>query len=111
MGGGKAENREEAVSRRIIIKPQAESDMADAYNWYQQQQEGLGSRFLASVETAIIRITDGSDRFPIIHKKVRRALIQEFPYSVYFLVESDQIYVVTIVHQRRDPALWKQRTR
>ena len=85
--------------------------MADAYSWYQQQHEGLGSRFLASVETAIIRIADSSDRFPIIHKNVRRVLIRGFPYSVYFLVESDQIYVLTIVHQRRDPELWKQRTR
>ena len=98
------------MNRDVILKSQAEADLAQAHDWY-QQQDMLGDKFLAAVEAAVLRVADGPERFPIIHKKVRRALVRGFPHSIYFLDEPNHIFVLTIVHQRRDPKLWKGRVR
>jgi plasmid stabilization system protein ParE len=44
-----------------------------------------------------------------VHKTVRRALFQRFPYSLYFVVEQRQVVILTIVHQSRDPQVWRSR--
>jgi plasmid stabilization system protein ParE len=40
---------------------------------------------------------------------VRRALLQRFPYAVYFILDDQIIVILAILHQRRDPAVWKRR--
>ncbi len=37
----------------LIVRPEAEAELAEAFNWYEQQVAGLGSRFLLLVDTAI----------------------------------------------------------
>ena len=41
------------MTRRVIIRIEAEVDITDAALWYEGQQRGLGHEFLASVEAAI----------------------------------------------------------
>lgn len=44
----------------MIIRPEAEADLADAQDWYEQQRQGLGAEFLLCVEEVFARI----DRTP-----------------------------------------------
>lgn len=46
------------MSRRLIVRPEAEAEMADAYDWYEDRVPGLGSGFLLCVDavfSAILR--------------------------------------------------------
>jgi hypothetical protein len=40
---------------------------------------------------------------------VRRAVLQRFPYSIYFMVEDDRIVVLAIFHARRSPSQLEDR--
>ena len=33
------------MSRRLIVRPEAEAEMADAFDWYEARVPGLGSEF------------------------------------------------------------------
>ena len=35
------------MNRRFIVRPLAEADLLQAAQWYDEQQAGLGSRFVA----------------------------------------------------------------
>jgi hypothetical protein len=37
----------------LIIAPEAESDLAEAYAWYERQRIGLGEDFVACVDACI----------------------------------------------------------
>jgi len=39
----------------------------------------------------------------------RRALLERFPYAVYFLVEGDGVDVLAVLDQRRGPGVRQQR--
>jgi len=45
----------------------------------------------------------------VLHRNVRRALLQRFPYQVLFLLEEDTITVVAVFHGARNPKQWQDR--
>jgi len=47
--------------------------------------------------------------YPILYEDVRRALLQRFPYSVFFVAEKTRAVVLGVHHQRRSPASRPQR--
>jgi hypothetical protein len=41
---------------------------------------------------------------------VRRALLHQFPYGVYFLFEAEAVAILAVLHSHRNPDVWKRRT-
>jgi plasmid stabilization system protein ParE len=97
------------VSFRLLFRREASLDIEDAVFWYEDQRPGLGERVTAELNRLLKRIAEAPLQFPEIEQGVRRGLMHRFPYSVYFLPEAEDIIVLAIVHQRRDPDLWKKR--
>ena len=97
------------MKRPLIIRPEAEFDLAEAYGWYETQLSGLGSQFLLSVDAALSSIQRTPELYPVIHKNVRRSLIRRFPYGVFYVAEQDRIVILAVLHARRDPQSWKDR--
>ncbi len=93
----------------MIIRPEAEADMAEARAFYEGRSEGLGDAFLASVEQILTSIEAMPDVHAVIHRDVRRVLIRRFPFSIYYRVEAGQIIVLAVIHSRRNPRDWKSR--
>lgn len=97
------------MMRRTFVRPEAQTDVREAALWYETRKVGLGLRFLAEVRTSLERIVTNPRRFPSVDESVRRALLNNFPYSIYFLNEDNAITVVAILHQHRQPGTWKSR--
>lgn len=97
------------MSVRPILQPGAVRDLAEAHDWYERQQTGLGRKFLDAVEASLRRIANRPNGFPTIHQDVRRALVARFPYSVYFRLRMNEVRVLAVVHQHRNPEVWKRR--
>ncbi len=75
------------LSRKLLVRPEAEADIADAYNWYRVQGAGLSSEFLRAVDACLSSIEREPLAYAIVHKQVRRALLRRFPYSIFFRFE------------------------
>jgi plasmid stabilization system protein ParE len=72
-------------------------------SWYEDRREGLGLEFSVAVEEQLARIALSPTPFACVRGEVRRAVLQRFPYSIYFSVEDDRILVLAIFHVRRAP--------
>jgi len=49
-------------------------------------------------------------QFPVVFKNVRRALLRRFPYSLFFVIETDEtLSVIACFHASRNPARWQRR--
>ena len=97
------------TTRSLIIRPDAQRDVREAAHWYEARRPGLGKRFSAQLGRLMNRVADSPLQFPEIDEGVRRALLQRFPYAMYFTVASDAIIVIAILHQHRHPNTWKER--
>jgi plasmid stabilization system protein ParE len=97
------------MKRRTFVRPEAQTDIRQAAQWYENRETGLGLRFLREIRTSIQHINDSPLRFPIIEEDVRRALLHKFPYSIYFINEPTTIPIIAVLHQPRRPGSWKTR--
>jgi plasmid stabilization system protein ParE len=101
----------------LRLRPETESDIYEAYSWYETQSPGLGTAFLDSIQMALQAIRENPRRFPVLlddpTMPVRRALTGKFPYGVYFtLLESDMsVNVIACMHAKREPGRWLRRVR
>jgi len=62
------------MSHRLIIRPEAEVEMTDAFGWYEDRVTGLGSDFLLSVDAVFLAVFRHPQQYPRVHRMVRRAL-------------------------------------
>ncbi|MDA3923472.1 MAG: type II toxin-antitoxin system RelE/ParE family toxin [Kiritimatiellae bacterium] len=72
-------------------------------SWYEQQQRGLGLRFLDAVENTIDQISNHPLLYMVIYKKFRRCLLRKFPFSVFYTIENELIIIHSIFDNRQDP--------
>jgi plasmid stabilization system protein ParE len=93
----------------VILRPETETDLAEARSWYERQREGLGDEFLESVENAFGKIDRMPEMHRLIYRDIRRIQTQRFPFTVYYRIVEDEVVVVAVLHSRRDPRIWQAR--
>lgn len=87
----------------VVFRQIAKREFDDAISWYEDRREGLGREFSVAVEQQLGTIALSPNRFPRVRGDVRRAVLQRFPYSTYFLIEEYRVLVLAIFHARRAP--------
>ena len=93
----------------ILIRPEAESDVEDAFIWYEAKRTGLGSEFLRCIEEGLAKIQCSPKISPVVHKNTRRFLIRRFPYGIFYVFDRSLIVVLAVAHADRDPWTWQSR--
>ena len=50
-------------------------------------------------------------QFPVVWRVVRRAVLPDFPYSIFFVAADDgeTVFVLAVLHHARNPKAWKSR--
>ena len=97
------------MSYSILIKPEAERDLQNAYLFYEEQRVGLGVEFLFATEVEMNRIQRNPLLFQKKHHEIRRAFTNRFPFGVFFFIDNSVIVVLAIVHTKMDESAWKSR--
>ena len=94
--------------------PEAERDIIDASDYYDQLQADLGDDFVTEARNAIARVTAqprlyGQVSPPVRGRDVREAPVRQFPYKVVYEVTATEVIIVAVVHVRRDRRRWRPR--
>lgn len=97
------------MSRAIVFLPAARLEVISAYDWYERERLGLGSRFREELDFQIDRIAANPQQFPVRLQDVRGARLRRFPYSLFFRVTDSEIAVIACFHASRDPMVWRGR--
>lgn len=98
------------MKKALIIRPEAETDLAEAFVWYEERVPGLGSDFLLSVDAALASVQRNPEMYPVMYKNVQRCLIRRFPYGIFYIIEKGEIVVLAVLHAKRDPRTWRERS-
>jgi len=103
------------VSLRVEFHDLADLDLFDAWTWYEDQQDGLGDRFLGAIDATVHRAArwpNGGepvlrdDNGEIIERKVPA---DGFPYTVRYRIMGDRVVVMAVLHQHRHPNFGAER--
>ena len=93
----------------VEYHPLASVELIDSAEYYEARAERLGERFLDEVERAVADVSEAPDRWPYFTRNSRRRLLDRFPYSIVYIVETERIFILAVMHQRRKPGYWRKR--
>ncbi|MEO8336317.1 MAG: type II toxin-antitoxin system RelE/ParE family toxin [bacterium] len=97
------------MTPRFVFRRAAREELLEARNWYDAQRLGLGEEFARSIDGAIGRIGVHPLAYPDVRRGVRRAVLLDFPYAIYYRPHADWIELLAVFHHRRDPRVWQAR--
>ncbi len=94
------------------LSEEAESDVYDSYLWYDRQKKGLGEEFLDALDAAGQAITGNPTTYRIRYKKkVRAFVVDRFPYLVLYVINGNDIDVISVFNTNQNPKRWKKRVK
>jgi plasmid stabilization system protein ParE len=94
---------------RIIFTSEADDDIAEAYNWYESREPGLGEEFLRCLEARILTIQRQPEIYRVAVDEFRRAFMRRFPYEIFYEPTNDAIVIYSVFHYSQDPQKWRKR--
>ncbi|MDX9771709.1 MAG: type II toxin-antitoxin system RelE/ParE family toxin [Tenuifilaceae bacterium] len=97
------------AGHKLIINPFAEQDILDAQDWYNDQTENFGSELVQEIKHTIHSIEVNPLQFPEVKRNIRRAIVNGFPYSVFYTINKSVIIVFALFHHSRNPRIWRKR--
>jgi plasmid stabilization system protein ParE len=89
--------------------PEADKEFREAIEYYETCQRSLGEDFYIEVHSTIDRIAGFPQTWPVLEGDIRRCLVHRFPYGVLYSVEPEGVFLLAVMHLRRDPDYWKHR--
>jgi plasmid stabilization system protein ParE len=87
------------MGSRALIRPKAEANLYAAASWYQDQEPGssLWLELLGEFDVVVSQLCAYPESAPVYEGRIRRALLRRFPYALYYLIEDEQIVVITFL--------------
>jgi plasmid stabilization system protein ParE len=93
----------------VLFHPEAETEFLAAIDWYEERSAGLGADFAAEIHAAIQRAVSMPLAWPSLGGDLRRVLAHRFPYGILYSPSGTSIYILAVMHLRREPDYWRQR--
>lgn len=93
----------------VIIQPEAEQDLDEAFAYLEAQRIGLGFDLLAAVADAVEVLEETPFLFQKVQGEKRRLVIQKFQYNIIYKVIDATVYILAILHGSRNPKRWEDR--
>jgi plasmid stabilization system protein ParE len=91
------------VPSTVILLPEAVTDVANGYEWYETQNPGLGEEFLRRLDPAYQLIAANPLNYPVRFDSFRRILVGHFPYAVYFDHDENTVLVYYVFQCAQNP--------
>lgn len=84
----------------LIISKKAQKEIERSYDWYEEQQRGLGDRFIKEVITFISKIQANLFHYSEKIKGLRGAPLKVFPFLMVFKINEAKsiIRIVAVFH-------------
>ncbi len=85
------------------------AEIREAAAFYEERVPGLGADFLDEVDATLERILGFPEAWGSFGGRYRRCHLRRFRFSVIYSVHgSEEIVVVSVFHQGREPRSWRE---
>lgn len=85
----------------------AQDDVRAIVSYYSSQKKGLGLRFADALEQTCNAISENPLMGRPLSARTRRWLMDVFPYLILYRVLTNDVLILKVVHEKRDPKHWQ----
>lgn len=91
------------MAYRLKLSARALREVGKAREWYEMQRIGLGEEFVAEAESQIEKVRENPLLYPEPIPKIRWSHLPKFPYSIFYTIRGDLVFVLSVFGQLRSP--------
>jgi plasmid stabilization system protein ParE len=99
------------VRYSVRYKRAAAAEVENAILWYAQPEINQTSAFVNDLQLTESHLRTHPELYQRVEGDVRRAVLRRFPYSLFFLIEQDQVVVLAFMHQHQRPRTREELTK
>ena len=97
------------MASKYLIHSSAKQELTDAIDWYEKERKGRGARFFIAYLKTINAILVNPFIFPKEFEEVRKAQVQKFPYTIFYELHENEVFIYAVFHHKRNPEAWIER--
>ncbi len=94
---------------RLRLDRAARDEFLAAALQYLEVSPRVASAFVQQVEAGLTQIRQTPGVWRVVEGDVRRYLVRQFPFGIYYTLEEGEVIVWAIMHLRRQPGYWRER--
>ena len=87
-----------ALKRHPLVR----ADLEAAFNWYEEQETGLGQEFGVDFRAAYRRLREGPLLYALRFADVRRLNLGRFNHGIFYVMRDDELRILAVLHGSRD---------
>lgn len=89
------------MSYALFFDEDSLEDFREAFSYYQKVSPDLAEDFFQSFRNKINEIQKNPLHFQVRYRSIRIAQMKKFSFSVHFVTEEENIFVLKILHQKK----------
>lgn len=98
----------------FTIHPEARKEALHEISWLENSRENLGKKFNEVLDQTISRILENPNQFPLVLQNPdRRKALFSKPFHkshcIYFEMEDENIRIISVFNNKRNPSSWQER--
>ena len=94
---------------KISFLQEAQFELDEAIEYYNNQMVNLGYDFLNEVLNAIERASSFPEAWHPLSENTRRCQTRRFPYGIIYSIEGSTILIISVSNLHREPNHWRNR--
>jgi plasmid stabilization system protein ParE len=88
---------------KVIFSPEALTDVFEAMEWYEEQQENLGNRFYEDLISTMGYTITHPHSFSKKKDNFRELALTTFPYVIIYEIIDDIVIISAVFHSSQNP--------
>jgi hypothetical protein len=85
----------------LKIQTEAVLEMQSAFEWYEEQKQGLGFELLDEIENCFKKLKNHPTHYGYINKNFRRIKTKRFPYLLIYETRENSVIINSFFHAKK----------
>ena len=94
---------------KIEFLKEAQFELDETIEYYNNEVDGLGNEFLQEVLNAIERIAEFPEAWHPLSKNTRRCQTRRFPFGLIYTSLGNSLLIISVSNLHRKPNHWQNR--
>jgi plasmid stabilization system protein ParE len=88
--------------KKLVIKSTAAIEIEETVVYYLEINKNLAINLEKEIRNCFVKIAKNPESFQFRHKTIRVIWLKKFPYGIYYLFDSDEVYIIAFWGSRAD---------
>ena len=93
----------------VIYHPEAEEEMIVAANYYENEVNGLGIKFLDDLDQTVEEIVKSPETWITLGGNIKRHQFTHFPFAILYRILDSKIRILAVMNLHKEPNYWQTR--